>query len=136
MINREAIKIFARDTLGCGCPDEVFDVIECRSGFMLKGNILLRNRLNIGNRLLIYIIDKAAPDFLENNMVTILHNGVNERDRMRFNRFRLVIAADNPHQIQEMADDLFNTVAHDEKTHVHYISMKDIPDFESGDARE
>jgi len=44
------IKSFAKQTLGCQCPEEVFDFIDCQRDIELSNQILLTNKINIGNQ--------------------------------------------------------------------------------------
>jgi hypothetical protein len=57
MIKTENIKTFVRQTLGCACPEEVFKRIDCQSDIKLNDNILLSSKINVGNKLLIYVVE-------------------------------------------------------------------------------
>ena len=50
----QKIKEFVRKTLGCNCPEEVFQNIDCKSDVTIDENIALDYEINIGNRLLIF----------------------------------------------------------------------------------
>jgi len=128
MVNRESIKTFVRQTLGCGCPEEVFNYIDCQSDVVLK-DILLSRKINIGNRLLIYVIEVSTPDSVKHILPLLVETGRRERESMRFNRFRLVLAADSLNEIKQAADAVFETVKKDERVHLHIIPKADIPIF-------
>lgn len=121
MEDKGKIKNFVQDTLGCGCPEEVFDHIESGSRINLTDEIFLKNKLNIGNRLLIYIIEVSDPAFIEARLGSIVQRGKSERDENNFNRFRLVVVTDNK-EVNETANNTFNYLDDlDEKIHLHII---------------
>jgi hypothetical protein len=91
MADRQKIKAFAQDVLGCGCAEEVSKIIDLRQETMAGP---LFDRINIGNRLLVYIFRTDDPEFVKKELPGIVRAGVEERDRNGFNRFRLVLAAD------------------------------------------
>lgn len=93
MADREKIKAFVQDVLGCGCAEEVFKVIELRH--KRKGAVKY-DRINIGNRLLVYVFRADDPAFIGEELPGMLDEGLKERDSGGFNRFRLVLATDVP----------------------------------------
>lgn len=126
MIQNENIKIFVKQTLGCACPDEVFQYIDCQSNIRLQDDIVLNKKINIGNRLLIYVIEADNPDSMKDIVPLLISMGKNERDSLRLNRFRLVLVTDRLNEIKQAADILFDTVDKDERIHLHVISQDDI----------
>ena len=82
-----ALRGFVRDTLGCTCPESVFESVERGS---LSGELgAAVTRLVIGGRLLIYVV----PGEPEAAQVTVLADaGRRDRDGHALNRFRLVVA--------------------------------------------
>ncbi len=126
MIKKENIKVFVRETLGCECPDKVFEYIDCQHNIKLNKDIVLNDKINIGNRLLIYIIEINDSNSIKSNLSTLIYMGKNERDRMGFNRFRLVIFTDKINEITQIADMVFkNLEDKDEKVHLHVINKTD-----------
>jgi hypothetical protein len=93
MADREKIKAFVQSVLGCGCAEEVFRIIELRHE--KKGKVGY-DRINIGNRLLIYIFSANDPELIGEELPGMLLAGRKERDEQGFNRFRLVLATDVP----------------------------------------
>jgi hypothetical protein len=93
MADLEKIKAFVQGVLGCGCAEDVFRIIELRHG--KKGEVRY-DRINIGNRLLIYIFRADDPEFIGEKLPGMLLAGRKERDDRGFNRFRLVLATDAP----------------------------------------
>jgi len=125
MVKKEKIKTFVQKTLGCGCPEEAFTYIDSRSNIPLN-NILLSNKINIGNKLLIFIVEVNDPDSLKETLTSLVDAGTKERDGFGFNRFRLVLAADNPGTFKQHACDIFDTLEKDERVHLHVIHKDDI----------
>lgn len=122
MNKKEKIKNFVQKKLGCKCPEEVFEFIDLKQNFKLDNDILLNARLNIGNRLLIYVLELNSPHLLKNNFAAIIAQGKRERDSKKFNRFRLVLIAEEEKDIAKSAIPLFNSlIKKDEKMHLHVL---------------
>ncbi len=126
MMNEKEIKVFIRETLGCGCPEEVFQYMDYRSNIM-SGDVLLRARINVGNRLLIYVVDVEKKESIRNILSRLIDIGKKERDDLGFNRFRLVLASDNMNEIRRTSEDLFRDSVKDEKVHLHIVQKAVIP---------
>lgn len=120
------IKQFVQETLGCGCPEDVFQKVDCRCGITVDG-IPLRVKINVGNRLLIYIAEVCDAESVKNILPPLLMIGKKERDDLSFNRFRLVLAGDNPDEIKKSAEPLFRDIVKDEKIHLHIVQKTVIP---------
>jgi hypothetical protein len=129
MIKTENIKTFVRQTLGCACPEEVFKRIDCQSNIKLNDNILLSSKINVGNKLLIYVVEINDQDSMKHTLPFLLNIGKKERDSSGFNRFRLVLATDKLDEIKEVADIVFKTIDKDERIHLHIIPKKNIQIF-------
>ena len=126
MMNEKEIKVFIRETLGCGCPEEVFQYMDYQSNIM-SGDVLLRARINVGNRLLIYVVDVEKRESIRNILSRLIDIGKKERDDLGFNRFRLVLASDNMNEIRRTSEDLFRDSVKDEKVHLHIVQKAVIP---------
>ncbi len=125
-MENENIKVFVRKTLGCECPEKVFEYIESQHNIKLINDILLNNKINIGNTLLIYILEVNDFNFIRSNLSTLLRIGKNERDRRGFNRFRLVLVTDKINEIKQGADRAFKTLTDkDEKIHLHIVNRNE-----------
>ena len=127
MIKTENIKAFVRQTLGCACPEEVFKRIDCQSNIKLNDNILLSSKINVGNKLLIYVVEINDQDFIRRTLPNLVEIGKKERDSSGFNRFRLVLATNKLNKIKEVADVTFKTIDKDDRIHLHIISKNDSP---------
>ena len=117
----DRVKQFIRQSLGCDCDESVFEQIENDRGVKV-GGARLANKINVGGRLLVYIVDAPDGIFISDHLPALLEAGRNERDRRQFNRFRIVIATDNPEGVRPVAEKIFDiSPAVDEKVHLHVI---------------
>lgn len=128
MMDKEMIKVFVQKTLTCGCPEEVFQHIECESNIQRDG-INIAYKIIIGKRLLIYVFAIDTPDSLKDLLPMLVDIGKRERDSSGFNRFRLVLAADNHDSLRQTGEQLFNALEKDEKIHLHILPKTSIPKF-------
>jgi len=128
MGQKEHIKTFVQKILGCGCPEEVFTYIDCRSNIPLN-NILLNNKINIGNRLLIFIMEVNDPDSLKETLKSLVDAGIKEKNGSGFNRVRIVLVADNPGTFKQNACDIFDSLEKDERVHLHVIHKDEIKEL-------
>ncbi len=126
MLDKERIKAFVQKTLGCGCPEEVFEYVDCQDN-KKAGGVLLRAKINIGNRLLIYIAEVGDTEPLEDILKHLIEAGRREKDIFGFNRLRLVLASDRAAEIAPVAEQYFRDINKDEKIHLHSVSKEDIP---------
>jgi hypothetical protein len=127
MDNNDIIKSFVINKLGCNCPAEVFNIIKWQKDVRINDSIILNFKINIGNRLLIYIIDIEDITFLNEIFLKLISLGIDERNKNNFNRFRLVIISDNIAEIGSIAQNVFNNLnIGDQKLHLHVIQKTDI----------
>ena len=119
---KNTIKKFVKETLGCSCPDEVFEHIELERDINLDNGILLNAKINIGNRLLVYVMEVNQKGFLQENLHIVVSIGKEERDKRGFNRFRLVLSGEKIDEFEQAAYSIFNGLAmKDEKMHLHLV---------------
>ncbi len=123
-----SIKNFVQNVLGCACPDKVFEQIEDRN--VLPSASPHTRSITIGGRLLIYIW-KADPRLeLKNGIFAMLEAGRKERDARGLNRFRAVIAVENPQTIGPRANLYFSLLENtDDRMHVHVVQVNDLKNF-------
>jgi hypothetical protein len=123
-----SIRHFIKGRLGCGCPDEVFESIQLTHQPDCFNGLPVESLLEVGGRLLVAIGKQGDWLRLNKNLEQIIHAGILFRDRNGFNRFRLVIATDDEEvrlAIQQSYDSL---TGKDEKTHIHFVTPKELPD--------
>lgn len=121
-MDRDKVISFVKGTLGCNCPDEVFEHIECLDGFMLAGDVELMYRMDIGNRLLVYVVRADGVGFVEDNLDRIFRSGIADRDTKGFNRFRLAVVTDDEN-IKAEAESVFESMEKDDKAHLHVVNI-------------
>jgi hypothetical protein len=129
IFDREAIKSFVQQTLACGCPEEVFEHMDCQFNIKLNHAIILRNKINIGNRLLIYILEVNNAGPIKSILPFLVAAGKTERDNLKFNRFRLVLITDKLDEVKGTAEPIFKTIGKDEKVHLHVVHKETVPIF-------
>ncbi|MGB5716121.1 MAG: hypothetical protein WBN81_03405 [Gammaproteobacteria bacterium] len=120
------IKRFVQETLGCTCPEEVFNQIDYQKEY----DGISGSKVNIGDRLLIYIITMEGKSNIQGVINSALEQGVVERDKKGFNRFRLVLVASHPDELRSSAEQAFNSSGYtDGKTHLHVVNKSDVECF-------
>lgn len=120
------IKRFVQETLGCSCPENVFNTIDYRK----ECDDIPGSKINIGNRLLVYIITMDGISGIQEVINPAVEQGVKERDSKGFNRFRLVLATASPDELRSPAEKAFLDAGHaNEKTHLHIVSTSDVKGF-------
>ena len=127
MTDNKVIKEFVRKTLGCNCPEEVFEYIDCQKALSIDENICQACEINIGNRLLIFAAAIDEVDSLSSVLSKLVQAGINKRDEKKFNRFRLVLVTAKEKDVAEQALGIFNSFVTDEKVHLHVINKNDFP---------
>lgn len=113
--NKNDIKIFAKQILGCSCPDTVFKNIKWERDEYLF-------RIDISNRLLIYILNKNIDETDSKEIKKLLTQGKLTRDKKNFNRFRLVIPSNGPQDGERFQFILRSLYPEDDKIHLHIIN--------------
>jgi hypothetical protein len=113
-----ALRAFVRDTLGCSCPEVVFDAVA-RTDLVVDGQAA-GTRLVIGDRLLVYV---ALGEVEARAIDALAAVGLRDRDRHGLNRFRLVIGVPAGAAPSGDLQDVFSAaVAGDPKAHLHFVS--------------
>ncbi len=123
MTDKEKIKTFVQNVLGCGCAEEVFQVIELRRE-RLEGKPY--DRVNIGNRLLIYVFHTGDARWAEDALSRLVSAGKEERDALGFNRFRLVLAASDPAAMGPLMKAFERLAFVDDRVYLHVVPEEQI----------
>lgn len=125
MIANEYIKAFTREVLGCDCPEQVFSRIICEDNVVIDNGLIISHRINIGDRLLVYIWVPDQTGELGSELVKLVDSGEKERNDKGFSRFRLVLVSGNPDLIKDDAQKLFERLGKDDKVHLHIVNRND-----------
>ena len=113
--------------MGCNCPEEVFQYIDCRTLVNIDENIVPVYEINIGNRLLVFAAAIDEVDSLKSILSKLVSAGIKKRDEKKFNRFRLVLLSAGDIDIAQQASEIFSSLTTDEKVHLHMINKDDFP---------
>jgi hypothetical protein len=125
----ERMQDFIRSTLGCGCPDEVLQWIECSRSIPVPEHSLMLTRIDVGGRLLVYVVEAdETPETAVYAIPALMAAGLAERDRAGFNRLRLVLASDEPEVVRSVAEKVYSESApRDDRVHLHVVAATDLP---------
>lgn len=124
-IDNGAIRQFVRESLGCTCPEQVFNRIRvtAQSAAFFRPHTLLE----IGGRLCVAVVAPADWHDIEPDLGTLVDTGMGYRDRYGFNRLRLVVVADDD-QAKRHLPGLFNSLPGiDDRVHLHVIDPELVP---------
>ena len=123
----DEITRFVRGTLGCQCPDEVFQSIVIGQE-RASNNGAPFTRLLVGDRLLIYVLSASSIDATPDTLAALARQGRTERDDKGYNRFRLVVVSHDPAAQAAAARATFeHAVGDDDKMHLHLVTSGAIP---------
>ena len=113
---------FVRETLGCGCPDEVLARIAIDASDAGEGG------LNVGGRLLVRVLLSEDVDQLIESFPDTVERLREERDSRGFRRVRLVATHPRPAVLREVLDGMLDLiVAADERVYVHVLEQEELP---------
>ncbi len=125
-----AIKYFVKEKLGCGCPDSLFDRIDYQENASVVDCGLPIQRILIGDRLLIYLLEFGEGQFPPEFLPLLIESAKSERDGNRYNRARLVIVCDQAEAIRAETERLFEAIEGvDAKLHLHLLSRAEFGEF-------
>jgi hypothetical protein len=128
MDQKESINLFVQDSLGCKCPEEVFNSIELMSGTLSLNSEPYSEKIVVGGRLLIYIAELNDESSVSSYLGRMIDMGVKERDSNGLNRFRAVVATPDPQGLKPIAERIFSQLnIHDDKVHLHIVDSKELP---------
>jgi len=129
--NEQTIRLrtFIRSTLGCGCPDDVLEWIQCTHTELTQEEDTRITRIDVGGRLLVYVLEIEGPDRrAEEALPAVVAAATVDRATSCFNRLRVVVAIDNPEEMRPRLERTFNGSAPaDDKVHLHVVSTTALP---------
>lgn len=120
---------FVRHTLGCGCPDEVFERIHIDTQPEVFNGLPIGYLIDIGGRLLVAVCATADWRQLQQRLADIVCRAGEYRDRNGYNRFRLVVAAEDTREAQAVLQPEFDAVIADgdDRMHLHVLTPAALP---------
>ena len=103
-----------QDMLGCGCPMEVFEHVQME---LIRTNDISMLQLILGNKLLVWIVDRLKMDRAKDSASKLLDRGRIERDSRQLNRFRLVLVGEalEAEELQKLPE------TKPDKVHLHML---------------
>jgi hypothetical protein len=126
-VEPSALARFVRDVLGCGCPEEILRSITVDRGRLVPGLDVEVTRLDVGGRLLVWVVPAARLKPLPSVVAAAVPAGVEERDRRACHRFRLVLAAADPAAIDQPAREAFAACKQvDDRVHLHIVPLDEV----------
>ena len=123
------LRTFIRSTLGCGCPDDVLEWIQCTHTELTQAEDTRITRIDVGGRLLVYVLEIDGPDRrAAEALPAVIAAATVDRATSCFNRLRIVVAIDNPEEMRPRIERTFNGSAPaDDKVHLHIVRTTDLP---------
>ena len=127
-VEPSALAHFVRNILGCGCPEELLRAIRVGRGRLVPGLDVEVTRLDVGGRLLVWVVPAPAPRKLRSAVAAAVEAGIAERDGQSFNRFRLVLACADSTEVEPAARAAFDACEQvDDRVHLHVVAVEDCP---------
>ncbi|MGB0126229.1 MAG: hypothetical protein WBP72_01230 [Rhodocyclaceae bacterium] len=121
-VDHGAVKDFVRHTLGCACPDEVFERIEVR---VPAADCL--GEIAIGGRLLVRCHSAESFEDLSVPLRQWLAAGIAARDPLGCHRLRLLLAARNPEETEQRALQIWESIERpDDRIHIHVLAPTEV----------
>lgn len=125
---QDIIKSFTRNTLGCNCPDKVFEQIDINQSPEQFQDLGCEALISIGGRLMVLLVSAEDGESLQTSLTDYFERGKQCRDERGFNRFRLTIACDNADSIRALMMEQFQGLDNiDDRLHLHVIKKSDVP---------
>jgi hypothetical protein len=122
------VKNFVQQTLGCGCPEPVFQSMLTDQFTLPELPTIPIRRLLIGQRLLIYMINPgSAGSPTPAQLALLTARGLQEREQYGYNRLRLVVtlAEHTDHQQQALERSFTALQGNDDRLHLHVLGVRD-----------
>jgi hypothetical protein len=125
MKSQNPIKEFVQNVLGCTCPDQVFEQIEDR--MVASASSPHTRSITIGGRLLLYVWKADELIDLQQGLAAMLKTGKKERDDRGLNRFRAILAVENPQNVTPRVEHYFSLFADkDDRMHMHVVPLENL----------
>ena len=123
------LRTFIRSTLGCGCPDDVLEWIQCTHTELAQEQDTRIARIDVGGQLLVYVLEIEGHDRrAEEALPAVISAAIVDRSTGCFNRLRVVVAVDDPEEMTPRLEDVFSGSAPaDDKVHLHVVRTTDLP---------
>jgi len=123
------LRTFIRSTLGCGCPDDVLEWIQCTHTELAQEQDMRIARIDVGGQLLVYVLEIEGHDRnAEEALPAVISAAIVDRSTSCFNRLRVVVAVDDPDEMMPRLESVFaDSAPADDKVHLHVVRTTDLP---------
>lgn len=119
---------FIRGVLGCGCPDDVLADLQVDPESTSLAGLPVDFLVNVGGRLLVAICTPHAWRALAQSLDRYFAAGKRLRDENGFNRFRMVVATDDPgNALAVLKHRLDALTGLDDRLHLHVVARSTLP---------
>jgi hypothetical protein len=119
---RDLIREFIQGTLGCGCPEEVFEHVEERA---ISWAGVPGRRITVGDRLLVAVFETDDPRLAVGRVAAWVADGRRARDAEGLNRLRVVIAGGRPAELEVAVRPVFDAAPErDDRVHLHVLDRR------------
>jgi hypothetical protein len=116
---RHLIREFVQGTLGCGCPEEVFERIEERA---ISWAGVPGHGITVGDRLLVAVFETDDPGLAAGHVAAWVADGRRVRDANGLNRLRIVVAGGRPAELEVAIRPAFDVAPQrDDRVHLHVL---------------
>jgi hypothetical protein len=120
-----AVKDFLVNVLGCRCPEEVFLDIELNKSPEPVGTIPLDFEIHVGGRIIILGVSATYVLSAPAALAALVAAGTKIRDEREYNRFRLVVLADDPDCEAKLRPRFEQLPGADDRIHIHVVNKID-----------
>ena len=125
--DRQAVKEFVQEVLGCTCPNEVFRNINLEKNPSNFADLSRGDLIAIGDKLLVYIVKASDGEVLAGMLQQLFNLGREKRDEGGFNRFRLVVSTSETQSTRETLTRRYEALEDlDERLHLHVIGVEQL----------
>ncbi len=125
--DRQAVKEFVQEVLGCTCPNEVFRNINLEKNPSNFADLSRGDLIAIGDKLLVYIVKASDGEVLAGMLPQLFNLGREKRDEGGFNRFRLVVSTSETQSTRETLTRRYEALEDlDERLHLHVIGVEQL----------
>lgn len=120
-----AVKDFLVNVLGCKCPEEVFQDIELNRAPSPVDSIPLDFEIHVGGRIIMLGVTAERVTSTPTALAALVSAGRKIRDEREYNRFRLVVLADDPACEAILRPHFEQLPEVDDRIHMHVVNKAD-----------
>ena len=124
---RAELIAFVRGTLGCGCPDEVFEDMRVERRPEPFAGLPVDALVRIGGRLVVALCSPTDRHQIEAALARIVTVGVTTRDAEGFNRLRVVVVTADDAAGPVLATLFAAATGGDKRAFLHVVAPSAVP---------